>query len=55
MSLEKAGLEELGTAKRVVITKENSTIIDGAGSSDDIAVVLSKSALKSKRLLRLRP
>ena len=37
MSLEKAGLEELGTAKRVVITKENSTIIDGAGSSDDIA------------------
>jgi chaperonin GroEL len=36
MSLEKAGLEELGTAKRMVITKENSVIIDGAGSSDDI-------------------
>ncbi|GAB2920032.1 chaperonin GroEL [Rheinheimera gaetbuli] len=31
MELEKAGLEELGTAKRVVITKDNTTIIDGAG------------------------
>jgi chaperonin GroEL len=26
----------LGTAKRVVITKENTTIVDGAGSKDDI-------------------
>jgi len=36
MSLEKAGLEELGTAKRIVISKENTTIIDGAGQSADI-------------------
>ena len=36
MSLEKAGLEDLGTAKRIVISKENTTIIDGAGKSADI-------------------
>lgn len=31
LSLESATLEDLGTAKRVVITKENTTIVDGAG------------------------
>lgn len=36
MELEKATLEDLGTAKRVVITKDNTTIIDGAGSQDAI-------------------
>ena len=36
MELEKAGLEELGTAKRVVITKDNTTIIDGAGEQGAI-------------------
>jgi chaperonin GroEL len=36
MSLEGAKLEDLGTAKRVQITKDNTTIIDGAGSKDDI-------------------
>ncbi|MEY3881427.1 MAG: chaperonin GroEL, partial [Pseudomonadota bacterium] len=36
LSLEKAELEQLGTAKRVQITKENTTIIDGAGSEEQI-------------------
>jgi len=36
LSLEKAGLNELGTAKKVQITKEETTIIDGAGSDTDI-------------------
>ena len=36
LSLEKAGLDDLGTAKRIVITKENTTIIDGAGRKEDI-------------------
>jgi chaperonin GroEL len=31
LDLEKVTLEDLGQAKRVTITKENSTIIDGAG------------------------
>ncbi len=36
LSLDKAKLEDLGTAKRVQITKENTTIIDGYGKSDQI-------------------
>ncbi len=36
MSLEAASLDDLGHAKRVQITKENSTIIDGAGKTEDI-------------------
>lgn len=35
-SLEGATLEDLGTAKRIVITKENTTIIDGEGKESDI-------------------
>ena len=31
LSLEKATIADLGSAKRVTITKENTTIIDGAG------------------------
>jgi chaperonin GroEL len=36
LSLEKTGLEHLGTAKKVQISKENTTIIDGAGKKKDI-------------------
>ena len=36
LSLEKATLKDLGTAKRIVVEKENTTIIDGAGKADVI-------------------
>ncbi len=36
MSLEKATLDDLGNAKKIQITKENTTIIDGAGRKDEI-------------------
>ena len=36
MSLESATLNDLGQAKRIQISKENSTVIDGAGSHSDI-------------------
>jgi len=36
LSLEKATLADLGTAKKVQVTKENSTIIDGAGEESKI-------------------
>ncbi|MGD8580141.1 MAG: chaperonin GroEL [Lysobacterales bacterium] len=36
LSLEKTTLNELGSAKKISITKENTTIIDGAGSSEQI-------------------
>ncbi|MEQ8314448.1 MAG: chaperonin GroEL [Gammaproteobacteria bacterium] len=36
LSLEGATIEDLGSAKRVQITKENTTIIDGAGDAKSI-------------------
>ena len=36
LSLEKVTLEDLGSAKKVSITKENTTIVDGSGSVEDI-------------------
>jgi chaperonin GroEL len=36
IKLENVTLDMLGTAKRVEITKENTTIVDGAGAKDDI-------------------
>ncbi|MBS15409.1 MAG: chaperonin GroEL [Gammaproteobacteria bacterium] len=36
LSLEGATLEDLGQAKRISVTKENTTIVDGAGDSGDI-------------------
>jgi chaperonin GroEL len=36
IKLENVTLDMLGTAKRVEITKENTTIVDGAGSAEDI-------------------
>jgi chaperonin GroEL len=36
LTLEKATLEMLGTAERVTIDKDNTTIVNGAGNADDI-------------------
>ncbi|TBR36772.1 MULTISPECIES: chaperonin GroEL [Dyella] len=36
LALDKATITDLGRAKRVVITKENTTIIDGAGEAERI-------------------
>lgn len=36
LDLEKATLEDLGRAKRIVISKDNTTIIDGAGEATTI-------------------
>ena len=37
LSLEGASVEDLGTSKRVVLNKDNATIIDGAGDENAIA------------------
>lgn len=37
LKLDQVGLEVLGKTRRVVISKDNTTIIDGAGSADDVA------------------
>ena len=36
IKLEGIGLDDLGQAKRVLIDKDNTTIVEGAGSKDDI-------------------
>jgi len=36
LTLEKVGIESLGQAKRIEIAKENTTVIDGAGDTDQI-------------------
>jgi chaperonin GroEL len=36
LSLEKTTLDDLGSAKKIQVTKENTTIIDGAGAKADI-------------------
>jgi chaperonin GroEL len=36
LSLEKVTLNDLGTAKKISVTKENTTLIDGAGKKADI-------------------
>jgi len=36
LSLEKASLNDLGSAKRIVVSKENTVIVDGAGQKADI-------------------
>ena len=42
LSLEKTGIEHLGTAKKVQITKENTIVIDGAGKKKDIEARVSQ-------------
>ena len=42
LKLENLGLSDLGTAKRVVITKETCTIIDGAGSAEAVKARISQ-------------
>ncbi len=37
ISLRDAGLDVLGKARRVVVTKDDTTIVDGAGSADTVA------------------
>ena len=36
LQLDKASIDDLGRAKRVIIGKENTTVIDGAGTKKDI-------------------
>lgn len=46
IKLENVKLDDLGKAKRVVIDKENTTIIEGAGKSSDIKARISQIKLQ---------
>ena len=37
LKLDNVSLEMLGQARKVVITKDNTTIVEGAGDSDEVA------------------
>ena len=37
LKLDQVGLEVLGTARRIVVTKDDTTIIDGGGDKDAVA------------------
>jgi chaperonin GroEL len=37
LKLDQIDLDALGTARRITVTKDDTTIVDGAGSSEDIA------------------
>ena len=37
LKLDQVGLDVLGRARRVVVTKDNTTIVDGAGASEEVA------------------
>ena len=42
MKMEDAGIEALGSAEKVTLNKENTTIVDGAGSKEAIAARVQK-------------
>jgi chaperonin GroEL len=42
LKLENVSLDVLGRAKRVIVTKDNTTIVDGNGSKDDVAARISQ-------------
>ncbi len=48
MSLDKVQEEDLGHAKKVVIDKENTTIVDGAGEKSKIEIRISEIKLQAE-------
>jgi chaperonin GroEL len=51
IKLENVTLDMLGRAKKVSITKETTTIVDGAGKKKEIEGRIARSRLRSKKLL----
>ena len=49
IKLENVTIDMLGTAKRVLITKEKTTIVDGAGEAADIKPAAPRSVSRSKK------
>ena len=49
LSLENTTLEDLGSAKRVVVTKDNTTIIDGEGVATDISDRVDPTSQTNRR------
>jgi chaperonin GroEL len=46
LKLDQVGLEVLGTARRIVVTKDDSTIVDGGGEASDIEARIAQIKLE---------
>ena len=49
LKLDQVGLEVLGRARRVVVTKDNTTIVDGAGSHDEVSARVAQLRAEIER------
>jgi chaperonin GroEL len=45
----------LGTARKVIVSKDETTIVSGAGSKDEVAARVSQIRRDREHRLRLRP
>ena len=48
LKLREVGLEVLGSARRIVVTKDNTTIVDGGGTDEAIAGARSAAARRDR-------
>ncbi len=49
LKLDQVGLEVLGTARRIVVTKDDTTVIDGAGTAEAVAERVSQLRAEIER------
>ncbi len=49
LKLDQVGLDVLGRARRVVVTKDNTTIVDGAGSPEEVAARVAQLRAEIER------
>ena len=47
LKLESVGLDMLGQARKIVVTKDNTTVVEGAGDADEIRAASTRSAPRS--------
>ncbi|MEY4347600.1 MAG: chaperonin GroEL [Actinomycetota bacterium] len=49
LKLDQVGLEVLGSARRVIVTKDNTTIVDGGGKSEEVAARVNQIRAEIER------
>ncbi len=50
LKLDQVGLEDLGRARRVVVSKETTTIVDGAGAREDVVARINQMHAEMNRI-----
>jgi chaperonin GroEL len=49
LKLDQVGLEHLGTARRVVVTKDDTTVVEGAGAREDVEARMAQIKAEIER------